>query len=249
MDNTFLGSNLFIDDVEAYTTTPNPEDVGQLRDPQDYMIKLNEIASPTDRLIMLAKSVITPWTQPTHEAYHIRTSGGLGLMVGTLFGGFLNNKHNHEDYVRRHNASVFEGQFRGNRHFWDFFISSVMAKGLKTGFRTACLTTSASVIAFSSIVYRNELYQPDWLIGFAGLGGLSRLWIGTRGVAAGALLGLCAGFAGYGLARSIETMSGSNVSELGYRHHVEWVSRREQERRFNQIKHYDMQEKMIREAD
>lgn len=218
--------NIFIDIADEVIQVPRRDEV-QLKDPEILMKRLQDLQSPSERLRHFFWSMVNFKDQQTHESYYIACMTVTGTTAGWLFGGLAGSKHIHAEYARRHNASVFDGKYRAERHHFDNFVYRIFRRGMKYGVGTGLLCASSGILTFGSINYRNQLYYPDWAIGFATLGAITRCWLGLRGVTAGGVLGLAIGTFGYGLARGFEKLSGQSVTQLRYLNHVEYLRKRE----------------------
>lgn len=229
-------SNLVFGVAPSILNVPKYEDVLDLETPEERISRLANMQSPSERLKDLFINTINFRAHDvSHEARWIRIMAANGALFGMLYGGVLNSQGAHADYQRKHNADVFEGKFRANRHFWDTLILRCASKGLKFGFRTGILMGLTGFISFGSITYRDKLYFPDWIVSFTTLGGLSRLWLGSRAVAVGGLGGFVGGLLGYGVARSIELFSGHQVTYFRRLYHTEWLESRQATLRRNLI--------------
>lgn len=213
---------------------PEAGDVTQYRDRDQTLARLNELEKPRDRLIQLYKSAFDPRVQPVHESLWIRKFTLMGFFAGMAVGGVLRSPDIHQTYQRRHNADVFDSRYRGNRHFYDTLIRGVVGRGLRAGISISVLLTAFSSLTLGSVVYRGDLYLPDWIIGTATIGALSRLWIGTRGMVAGGIIGASGGLMCFGLTRGLEYLSGSSVSHMRYLHQLEYTKASQARLRRNQ---------------
>lgn len=209
---------------EDFVAPPDPSLVTTLKgDPTKLYNRIGELQTPNERLCLLLKSLFNPIEEPTHEAYAIRSMVICGAFVGLVFGGILRSPQAHDDYIRLHNASVFDNKHAARRHYYDSFINTVVRRGIDFGFKLSLLAGSAGIITYGSIAYRDKLYLPDWLIGFGTLGGVSRLWLGSRAVAAGAVIGATGGLIGFGIAKGMESFSGSTATQLRQLNHDRWA--------------------------
>lgn len=237
-------SNELLDCPEIVIQLPDPDTVYR-GDKADILQRLNNLESPSERLLTLAKSVFIPYEDPTHEAYLIRTITLAGASIGFIHGGILNSQHIHEDYIRKHNATIFENKAVADRHFWDNLFWRIGSQGLPNAIKAGLLCGAASTTALGSIVYRNELYLPDWLVGFSAIGSLSRCWLGMRGVVGGGMFGVAAGLIGYGLAKCYELVIGKSVSHMRYIEHSLWLERRAaKQEQIHRLGRYDFSERM-----
>lgn len=219
-------NNDFFDLADEVIQYHSREDV-TIKDPEFYMKRLSEIQSPRERLTVFFKSQLNFNDDPTHEAVFVRSMGISGLAFGWLFGGISKTRNLTEDYQRRYNAAVFDGHHRMKRQYVDTYVYTTIRRGAKYGVGSFLLCTSAGIIGLGSITYRNQLYMPDWLVGFAALGAASRSWLGLRGIVAGAGLGVMGGLIGYGVARASELFTGRTMSQLRYLNHMEYLKKRE----------------------
>jgi hypothetical protein len=218
--------NEFFDTADDVIIVPNIEDI-RIKDPEVYMRRLETIQSPRERLLEFLKSQFDLSYEPTHEAVYIRIMGLTGLMFGWLLGGMARTRHTFEDLRRQHNASVFDGHHRAKRYIMDNYVYTSIRKGARVGLGSCLLCSSAGLIGFGTIIYRDRLYLPDWLVGFGTLGAVSRCWLGTRGVVFGAGMGVLAGAFGYGYARFMEISTGKSIAEMRYMTHVEYARKRQ----------------------
>lgn len=218
--------NELIDRADEVVSVPDPKDV-RIRDPEVYLKRLSDLQTPHQRLAHFLKSVVLFDPDPTHESVWVKKMFIAGAAFGWLFGGLANSSHYHQDYIRRHNAAVFEGRYRAARHLNDSYIYNFITKGTKYGVRTSLLAASVGIISLGSINCRNQLFLPDWIIGFGALGAISRSWLGMRAMAVGGLLGASAGLFGFGLAKSFEMLSGVSVAQMRYLHHTDYMRKRE----------------------
>lgn len=226
----FPVSNKIIDEGPSVVSVPYLGAADRPTSVDDQFVKLEAISTPSDRLICLFKSYISLHELPTQEAQAIRSMTLIGAGAGLLWGGLVMSPDLHHEYLRKHNASVFDGQYRGNRHFWDTLLLNIGRRGFKWAVRVSAATTLAGFIGFGSIAYRDRLYLPDWLVSFGALGALSRLWLGSKAILAGTVFGMTAGALGYSYARLTEISTNMTVAEQrSYRH--EESSEKRQERR------------------
>lgn len=222
-------SNQLLECPDIAIQTPDPSTVYR-GDKADYIVRMNNIASPNERLLTLVKSIFNPSGEPTHEAFFIRKVTFTGVVVGFIHGGLMKSQHIHADYIRKHNASVFSNKVLAERHFWDNLVWRIATQGTPYALKSGLLCAAASFTALGSIVYRNDLYLPDWLIGFTTLGSISRCWLGMRGVVGGGMFGVAAGLIGFGLARGFELVTKQSVSQMRYVEHTLWLARQEAKR-------------------
>lgn len=236
MANPVGDSNMAFDIAPSVIVVPDYEVVKGTFSEEELISRLDRLQSPKERLKQLFLTTIDLSAHDvTHESQWIRQTTFCGFGVGMLFGGILNSQDYHDDYIRKHNADVFEGKYRGNRHFWDSLFYRVIGRGSKMGLKAGLLCGTATFIALGSINYRNRLYYPDWLVGFTALGGLSRLWLGARAVAVGGLCGFVASLIGYGLGRCSELFTGQKVTYFRTLSHTAWLEQREATLRRKQI--------------
>lgn len=221
-----LSRSEFLDRGPAIVEATNPKDLS-VKNPDDYIARLDEILSPTERLKLLFVSTVNITKEPTYEALWIRKFFFCGLAGGFFAGAIFNSQDAHADYIRKHNASVFNNKHVGNRHFWDTLIYRCAGKGFRYGSRACVLTTTVAAIGVASITYRNKLYLPDWLLGYTAVGALSRLWLGPRAMAAGAAIFLGCGMFGFAMIRGTEMATGISVSEMEYMSHKNFIARRQ----------------------
>lgn len=219
-----LSSNWLFDNADKYVKPPDIKDL-RVKNPDDYIQRLDEITAPKERLKKLFISTIDPTNEPTYEAFWIRRFAMVGFAGGFFAGFFFNTADIHQDYVRKHNSSVFDSKYVGNRHFWDTLVYRGSGRGFRYGIRSALVATAAATIGTCSVVYRDKLHYPDWLIGYPLLGALSRLWLGPRAMAAGAGIWLVLGSFSYGMFRLLEKATGISVSELEYHSHVDHLNK------------------------
>lgn len=226
MNSIVARSNKDLEKAGEVIIVPIKEDVLPYQTPEEFIARLNKIESPNQRLLTMAKSLFYTRDEPTHEAILIRKMFLAGAIGGLAFGAIMNSGEISSAFIRNYNAAAFEGRYLAKRMYYDRFISGIFSRGLGYAFKTSLLTGTAGCVCFGSITYRNELYLPDWLIGFATLGGLTRLWLGSRAVAAGGLLGSFVGVFGFCVAKGLEAFSGYSVSQLKYIEHTDWLKAR-----------------------
>ena len=216
----------FFDLADEVIQLPDVADA-RIRDPEVYMMRLALMQSPRERLIEYLKSQFIFYQDTTHEVVTTRSMGLVGLSFGWLFGGIYKSRHLFEDFQRQHNASVFDSRYRGQRLYFDNFIYHTIRKGTKFGVGSGLLCYSVGFLAFGSLSYRNELYLPDWLVGFATIGAISRCNLGLRGLVFGTGIGLFGGCLGYGIAALLIAGSGKSVAEMKYMNHMEYLKKRQ----------------------
>lgn len=230
MASNFPRSNKDLDNAAEIILVPKKEDVQYHQDPEEFILRLDKIESPSQRLFTMVKSCFYIKDEPTHEAIMIRRMFLAGAFGGMFFGALLSSGQVTSSYIRKYNAAVFDGQYRARRMYYDNLITGLVTRGLGYTFKTSLLVGGAGLVSYGSITCRNKLYFPDWLLGFATLGGLTRLWLGPRAVVVGGLLGSFTGIFGFGLAKGIEAFSGYSVSQLKYLEHTEWLKSRHNRR-------------------
>lgn len=218
--------NQFYDRADEVVTPPERDGL-VARDPEFYMSRLREITTPGQQMKEFVLSVFNPYNDnATHEGLFVRSMALYGLTFGWIVGGLLDSKHLHTEYARQHNASVFDGNYRAKRHRYDTLVLTVARRGMPLAFKSSLMALGAGFIGFGSISFRNRLYYPDWVAGCAALGALSRCWLGTRGVVAGAGFGILGGTIGYAMARASEISSGMSVAELRYQEEMQFAQKR-----------------------
>lgn len=222
----FHENNQFFDLADQVIILPDVEDV-RITDPEVYLQRLADIQAPRERLIEFFKSQFDFSVEATHEAVYIRTMALSGLAFGWLFGGLNRSRHYFESFQRQYNAAVFENNHRAKRLYVDNYVYNILRRGAKYGLGSCLLCTTAGLIGFGSISYRNKLYLPDWLIGFGALGGLSRSFLGVRGLVFGTGMGILGGAFAFGFARMVEVTSGNSVTQLRYLNHMNYLKRRD----------------------
>lgn len=209
----------------------------QLADQESYIARIRDIERPATRFKIFLKSIVDLSEPPTHEALEVRQWYFLGFITGGVLGGILKNQNAHQEYVRRHNADIFEGKYRANRAYWDTLLQSIFRRGFRYGLVTSTLVGTSSLICYGSIVYRGRIHMPDWILGFGTMGALSRLWIGPRGMVAGGVISSFIGLLSSGIFSSLESASGTSMQQRIYEHHFEWLKQKESLRRELQIRH------------
>lgn len=218
-------SNEVLDRPEIIIQLP---DISTVRwaDRADLLKRLDEISSPSERLVTLMKSIFHPYEEPTYEAKMIRKCTIGGALIGFFHGSLIRSQDLHAKYIREHNASVFEHKVLAHRHHFDHLVRNLAIRGWPYAFKSGLLCASASTIAFGTIVYRNDIYLPDWLVGFTTLGAISRCWLGLRGMIGGGMFGVAASVVGFGLAKGYELLVGQSVPQMRYNEHSLWLKRR-----------------------
>lgn len=212
------------------------------------MNRVNELQSPRERLKTLFRSVLYFRDEPTHDANYIRMASFMGAGAGLLSGAIMNSPDVHQEYQRKHNASVFDNKYAANRHFWDTLITGIAKRGIYSAIKVSALTTSITSIAYGSIAYRNRLYFPDFLLGMAIVGGGARLWLGPRAIMVGSLLGGATGIIAFGFAKMMEQLSGLPVAKIKLLHHQDWLQRREaKHKRLRIMSETELRKKLVSE--
>lgn len=219
-------SSEMLDLADEVIVVPSRDEI-RVRDPEVYMKRLAELQTPRERLIEFGKSLFYHRADSTHESNWVRGLTLYGAAIGWLLGGTLYSRDITQDYVRQHNAAVFEGTHKRSRHYLDNMIWGVTTRGAKYGIGTGLLLGSTGIISLGSINYRNKLYLPDWIVGFGTLGAITRCWLGPRAMAAGAGFGSAVGLFGYGVAKSLELVTGYSVTQIRYLWHIEYIQKQE----------------------
>lgn len=219
--------NIYLDAGPKYIHTPSGKDVLPSSDPLDFTDRLNQIDTPYSRLLIFINNcfdITNPYVTP--EAGFVRIMALSGALGGMTYGGIMNNQMIRERFIRKHNKAAFDGQHIAQRKYHDYLVSRTLSRGFKYGVHGAILTGSAGMIAFSSIIYRDRIYAPDWLLGFAAFGTLHRFTLGPKAWIFGAGAGTVAGMIALGLAYTIEFVGGTSVSQLRYLNHTDWLRKR-----------------------
>lgn len=220
----FNQSNEVLDRPEIIIQVP---DISTVRwaDKLEFLKRLDEISSPSERLLTLLKSVFHPYEEATYEAKMIRLSTFGGAVIGFVHGA-LSSRDLHAKYIREHNAAVFEHKVLAHRHHFDHLVKNLAIRGWPYAFKSGLLCAAASTVAFGTIVYRNDIYFPDWLVGFTALGAISRSWLGLRGMIGGGMFGVAASVIGFGCAKGYELFVGQSIPQMRYTEHNLWLERR-----------------------
>lgn len=220
-------SNKPLEKAAEVIIVPRVEDLDPYATPEDLVNRLNQLEQPWDRVKTLLKNYIDIRSEATHEAKWLREVTITTLLAGGFLGALANSRGVHEDYIRKHNAAVFNNQYVGNRHFYDTLLSGLFPKVVRYGVRSCALVTSVSLLSVSSLTYRGKLYAPDWIVGYTAIGALSRLWLGPRAMAVGGLIGSFASLFSIGVVKCLELGTGFSLSRMRLLNHYSWVEARE----------------------
>lgn len=192
---------------------------------------LNKISSPTERLVLLAKSVVGINQAPTYEGDQIRSAMMIAFGAGMITAGFLSSSDYHKEYQRKYNAAVFEGKHISQRRYFDTLFLNVVSRGFSTAIRASLLTGSALFIGHGSATVRGYVSASDYLIGGSVLGALSRTWLGPNKMLAGAFFGLLGGTICWGVIKGATTLSDISIPQIAYESHMEHVHKHREEHR------------------
>lgn len=227
--------SIYLDDAERFLRVPKGEDVTYDRDPLDFVIKLNEIEQPIQRLYQFLYSYFNIDDGSLNlESQFVRTMTLAGFLGGASYGALVNTEMIRSRFIRKHNASVFENKYDAQRKYKDYLITRIGSRALKAGIKCGLVVTSAGFISFGSIAYRGELYAPDWLIGFTTLGIASRFSLGPRAWLVGGGAGLTIGALSFGCAKFTEFLTGYTSSQLAYLNYTNWLEGRK--RKYEKIR-------------
>lgn len=224
--------NTALDIAEQVIRVPDPKDVN-IKDPEELMRRIDDITSPSGRIKELFLSLIDPFDyNSTHEADVIKFYAITGILGGLVYGGLIRETDLTASYTRRFNAATFDGKHHMRRHLTDTYFLDFFGRGTRWAIYGGLLTGSAATVSMSSIVYRNDLYYPDWAVGYSLLGAASRFWsLGVRGAIGGASFGLAAGTLLYLVSRANLALRGQSVAETKYLHYKEFAEKKKYERK------------------
>lgn len=218
-------ASIYYDVGEKYVKAPSGRDLRiPTTDPVDYATKLNEIDSRNERLLIFLNSVFNPTClNTTLEASFVRTFIFAGVFAGATYGGIAHTQLVRERYIRKHNAAAFESQHLAQRKYYDYVVSRVASRAGTYALKGGLLTGGAGIITCGSIVYRDKIYPPDWYVGFATMGALSRFSLGPKAWLFGAGMGLVVATLGLASAYGIEWLTGMNTTQMRYINHKAWL--------------------------
>jgi len=225
----FAHSNQTLDLAPEVIVVPDPKLVRSLQDPADAATRFEGL-TPRERLYGLLQSLVQPpyfGATPPFEVRLIHSVTYSSFIVGYLVGALLRTGDLQSSYARKHNAAVFEGNYRARRHYFDNMILQVARRGFPFALKVSLFSSSAVLACCSSIAYRNDIFLPDFVVGFATVGGLSRLWLGSRAVAFGAGFGSASALILYSCLKAFEAVTGQNIATLRLIDHSLWLEKRE----------------------
>lgn len=196
--------------------------------PGNERIRLEEITTPKERIIILLKSYFDIRQHDSTDQANLAREATLGAFVlGMGYGAFIKSNDVREQFIRTHNASIFNHKYTANFKYIDTMILNITSRSFKYGFRAGASVGLLTLLYEGSIAIRSELYAPDWILGTAIFGGLTRLWLGPRAVAFGSLMGSAVGSLFFGLNWLAYRMNPLSVSEINNLRYQEWVKKRD----------------------
>lgn len=150
------------------------------------------------------------------ELNSVYQSGFCGFLFGAIYGGFINSRTAYEDFMNNNQASAFKSHLDAKRKLQNEFTLRFAKGAFKWGWRVSLFTTSYFGIITIISVYREKSSIYEYLAAGGITGGLYKINMGLKGMAAGGIigggLGGIAGLASLGLLK----LSGTSMEEMRY---------------------------------
>jgi len=189
--------------------------------------------------VQAAKASTTPWERIklmytidefgyiSPELNSIRQAGFLGLMVGAIYGGFVDSRIAYMNFMERNQATAFEHHFEAKKKLQDN-VTLGFAKGAwKWSWRLALFTTSYTAITTTISSYRGKSSLYEYLAAGGVTGAMYKFNMGLRGMAAGTFFGsIIGGLAGLG-SLAILKLTGTSMEDIRYWQYA-WKQQRSQ---------------------
>lgn len=150
------------------------------------------------------------------EANILQEVAIFGGVVGFMWGSVFKTTDYMQDFIRKHNDMVYEGEYHAKRTFIDNMVVNTARKGASVAWRFALFPAYVTLFALTSLAYRNYVNPLDFgaVVGLAGA--IWKFMLGPRAMFTafcfGALLGIIAGC----LLWSVFKMVGITVAEWRY---------------------------------
>ncbi|ALC45552.1 140up [Drosophila busckii] len=150
------------------------------------------------------------------ELNSIYQAGFLGFLVGAIYGGVIQSRSGYMNFMESNQATAFKSHLDAKKKMQDQFTVNFAKGGFKWGWRVGLFTTSYLGIITCISVYRGKSSIYEYLAAGTLTGGLYKVNMGLRGMAAGGIIG---GFMG-GVAGAASLLlmkaSGTSMEEVRY---------------------------------
>ncbi|XP_046336196.2 RPII140-upstream gene protein-like [Haliotis rufescens] len=160
------------------------------REIQEYMMK----ETGKDRLVkMFSKNHIGGWSPEVQFIKQVTTQTAL---ITFLITSFVGGRHAREEFVRKHQATVFSTRFRAFRSLQDSIFMKSLLDGAKWTVKVSLFTVSLLGISQSIAVYRNKSSPWEYSIGLGITAAFLKCNLGLKGMFAGGVFGTVMGLVG-----------------------------------------------------
>ncbi|XP_067685050.1 RPII140-upstream gene protein-like [Haliotis asinina] len=157
---------------------------------QEYMMK----ETGKDRLMkMFSKDHIGGWSPEVQFIKQVTTQTAL---ITFLITSFIGGRHAREEFVRKHQATVFSTRFRAFRALQDSVFLRSLLDGGKWTAKVSLFTVSLLGISQSIAVYRNKSSPLEYSVGLGITAALLKCNLGLKGMFAGGVFGAVMGLVG-----------------------------------------------------
>lgn len=142
----------------------------------------------------------------------------LSGMSGFILGGIIDSKTSMQNYARKHNANIFYGQYRANRHLADRMYIEFAQRGVRQGIKWSLFSGLFVGFLSTSATYRNDIYFSDCALGGALTGVIYRVQLGPRAMLVNGVVGSIFGLTFAALMKLGMKLGNTSIKEMRFYH-------------------------------
>ncbi|KAH8417646.1 hypothetical protein KR222_003496 [Zaprionus bogoriensis] len=150
------------------------------------------------------------------ELNSVYQAGFLGFLIGGIYGGVTQSRVSYINFMENNQATAFKSHLEAKKKMQDQFTVNFAKGGFKWGWRVGLFTTSYFGIITGISVYRGKSSIYEYLAAGSITGGLYKLNLGLRGMAAGGIIGAFLGGIAGVASLLLMKASGTSMEEVRY---------------------------------
>ncbi|KAK2856773.1 hypothetical protein Q5P01_005508 [Channa striata] len=147
------------------------------------------------------------------ELTNVIKSGVVAALAGMLYGGLPAARHARQRYIQISQAEIYTSRVDAVRSAHNAAIRGFVRYGWRWSWRVAAFVTLFNSVSTGLTLYRDKCTLSHYAAAGAVTGGLFRLNLGLRGLAAGTIIGAVLGIPTGALIISMQSVAGESVQE------------------------------------
>ncbi|KAI2803764.1 hypothetical protein RDWZM_001891 [Blomia tropicalis] len=154
--------------------------------------------------------------EDTIELHIVTNAASMAGMFGFVFGGLLDSRATFNEYIRRYNTNIYQGQFKANRTLADTMYIQFFKRGIKSGTKYFLFTGLFVGTLSASITYHNDVHFIDCGLCGAFSGMAWRGYLGPRAALVNGITGFIFGTTFAGIMKLIMKTSNTSIQEMRF---------------------------------